>query len=184
MIDGIEVIHTRGGCNSGSFVIDTLSIAYGGVPIGTVKRDSASQGVTDTLGYQNDDWGNGGTITGAMASDPSFGVMIRSTGTGICTFGQFDVRINLYYCGENLVSVQPSRPQHDLVLFPNPASDRVFLQTEQELGMVKVYSSMGQSLDLSIEEDHFDIGTLPRGTYFVVVALSDGQRITQKFIKQ
>jgi hypothetical protein len=94
-ITGIEVIHTHGGCNSGSFMIDTLQLAYNGNPIGTIKRDSSSATAYDTLGSSSDLWGS--VLTPTMINSNQFGVMINSTGTGICTYGQFNVQIRVYY---------------------------------------------------------------------------------------
>lgn len=94
-ITGIEVIHSRGACNSGSFMIDTLYLVYNGNPIGVYKRDTATISETDTLGSSSDLWG--GVITPAMLNDPSFGVMIRSTGSGICTYGLWNLQIRVHY---------------------------------------------------------------------------------------
>src|SRR5579863_4169025 len=56
-IKGIQVIQTHGGCNSGSYVIDTLRLASNGSVISIAKRDSAPGGtVTDTLGSSSDNW--------------------------------------------------------------------------------------------------------------------------------
>lgn len=94
-ITGLELIHSRGACNSGSYMIDTLFLAHNNAPIGTPKRDTASISEIDTLGSSTDLWGS--VLTPAMLNDPSFGVIIRSTGTGICTYAHWNVQLRVYY---------------------------------------------------------------------------------------
>jgi hypothetical protein len=95
VIIGIEVIHKRGGCNQGSWIIDSLHLAYNGAIISTAKRDSASVTETDTLGGTYDVWN--AILTPAIVNSNNFGVFINSTGTGICTFSQSDIRLKVYY---------------------------------------------------------------------------------------
>ena len=42
IVTGVEVNHSHGGCNAGSYTIDSLFLAYNGAILGNVKRDSAS----------------------------------------------------------------------------------------------------------------------------------------------
>lgn len=94
-ITGIELIHSRGACNSGSFMVDTLFLAYNGVPIGTFKRDTSSMSETDTLGGNADLWG--AVLTPAILNDPSFGIIVRSTGSGICTYAQWNLQMRVHF---------------------------------------------------------------------------------------
>jgi hypothetical protein len=181
-LSGFEVVHTRGGCNSGSWVIDTVSLAFGGGPTGGIKRDSASNTATTILGSPTDIWGNV-FLSIPMINDPSFGVAIRSTGTGICTLGQFDVRLNVYYCGEGLVGMQQAVLKPEIVLYPNPATDVLYLRTTYVYTSVSMYNALGQRLDVPIDGNKMDIATLPQGTYFVVVQLEDGRNVSRIFVK-
>jgi hypothetical protein len=183
-IDGIEVIHSRGGCNQGSYVIDTLAIAYGGQPIGTVKWDSASNSTTDTLGMLTDDWGNNHTITGAMANDPSFGVMIRSTGTGICTFGQFDVRVNVYYCGESMIGIDDAPLSGGITFYPNPASDRIYWKSPSQVVEVHCWNAFGQRLQVDWNSESLDVASLANGVYLLRATFNDGSNATKKVMVQ
>lgn len=94
-ITGIELIHSRGACNSGSFMVDTLFLAYNGAPIGTFKRDTSSISETDTLGGSMDLWG--AVLTPSMLNDPSFGIIVRSTGSGICTYAQWNLQMRVHF---------------------------------------------------------------------------------------
>src|SRR5205809_191064 len=69
-IVGIEVIHGRGGCNGGSWDIDTIHLAYNGAIISSAKRDSASGSATDTLGSLSDNWS--AILTSSIVNDNSF----------------------------------------------------------------------------------------------------------------
>lgn len=95
IITGVEVIHGRGACNQGSWIIDSIHLAYNGAIIGTAKRDSASTSEKDTLGGSNDVWN--AILTPGIVNSNSFGLFINSTGTGICTFMQSDIRVKVYY---------------------------------------------------------------------------------------
>ncbi|MEY3441927.1 MAG: hypothetical protein RLZZ519_208 [Bacteroidota bacterium] len=182
MINGIEVVHSRGGCNSGSFVIDTLSLAYGGLPIGNLKRDSTSNMTTDTLGDLADVWGNAG-LNGAMVSDPSFGVMVRSSGTGICTFGQFDLRVNVYFCGENVLSSEPEL-NSTIVFYPNPATDRIHWTHPETVSRVVCLNALGQTVGAPQMGDGLDVSRLSNGIYFMRVTRVDGALETKRVMVQ
>ncbi|NUM50612.1 MAG: T9SS type A sorting domain-containing protein [Flavobacteriales bacterium] len=95
IITGVEVIHGRGACNQGSWNIDSIHLAYNGAIIGTAKRDSASVSEKDTLGSSSDVWN--AMLTPGIVNSNSFGLFINSTGTGICTFMQSDIRVKVYY---------------------------------------------------------------------------------------
>jgi hypothetical protein len=55
-ITGVEVTHKHGGCNSGSYTIDSLYLAYNGNIISSAKRDSASAFTTNISGSSSDLW--------------------------------------------------------------------------------------------------------------------------------
>ncbi|HNB81304.1 MAG TPA: hypothetical protein PLP14_04350, partial [Chitinophagaceae bacterium] len=95
IITGIELVHSRGACNSGSYTIDTLQLCWNGNPMGAIRRDSSSISETDTLGGAGDLWGL--SLTPSQMNDPQFGVMIHSTGSGICTYAQFMVELRIHY---------------------------------------------------------------------------------------
>ena len=184
-ISGIEVIHTRGGCNSGSSVIDTLHLAYNNAVIGTAKRDSTGNTKSDTLGSSNDMWG--ATLTPAIVNSNGFGVMINGTGNGICTFGVFDVRVNVYYC-IGTTGIMEQNLQPSITLFPNPANEYVQL-TIENYSSGSVYSIMDITGKLvqtgELKNNHTKISTLnlEKGIYLFQVKSNTGNKMI-KFIKE
>lgn len=71
-------------------------------------------------------------------------------------------------------------------VFPNPAKNQIFLQSEQPLSDVKVYNNLGKMLLQQPEESvmpfHLNISDLAAGVYFVT-AVIDKRRVRQKFVK-
>ena len=66
IVTGVEVNHSHGGCNAGSYTIDSLFLAYNGAILGNVKRDSASAYNTNTSGNSSDRWSSILTLTLSM----------------------------------------------------------------------------------------------------------------------
>jgi len=166
-ITGIEVIHTRGGCNSGSYVIDSLHLAYNGVIISAAKRDSTSSG-TDTLGSSSDNWS--AVLTPAIVNSNSFGLFINSTGNGICTFGQFNIQMKVYnssaYSTENIADKTVE------LIFPNPVIDYLNLEVSyNNIGSIyNIYDFTGKIIGsgkITAETTRISTTTLKSGLYFI-----------------
>ena len=128
-ITGIEITHGRGGCNSGSYVIDTLHLAYNGAIIGLPKRDSTSVG-TDILGSSSDNWS--AILTPTIVNDNSFGLFINSSGHGICTFAQFNIQIKVYYCSTTTNILSHNETSSKITIYPNPITDFINLEVNSK----------------------------------------------------
>ena len=182
-ITGIEVIHSRGGCNAGSYVIDTLHLAYNSAIISNVKRDSASYG-TDTLGSPTDNWG--ALPTPAMVNDNSFGLFINSSGTGICTFQQSSIQVKVYYCIDSSAGINSIINEVNVRVFPNPVSNNLTL--EVDMGNIKntykVFDYLGKIVASGVlagKTTEINTGNLNSGLYFIII---DGLNIHPiKFIR-
>lgn len=130
---GIEVIHNRGGCNAGSYVIDTLYLANQGGIISNVKRDSTASGI-DTLGSSTDTWGAG--LTPGMINTSDFGIYLQTTGTGICTFGQFMIEMKVHYSiGSSLPDIHQMN-QNEIKVFAKNESEEIQIH-KGNLGVCK-----------------------------------------------
>jgi beta-glucanase (GH16 family) len=73
--------------------------------------------------------------------------------------------------------------QSDIHIFPNPASDRVFIQTQNSIDRIELYNVMGQ-LIISRENnvDEINMGPLDSGIYNLKVYAS-GRVMTKKVIR-
>jgi hypothetical protein len=182
-ITGVEVIHGRGGCNTGSYVIDSLHLAYNGAIISNTKRDSTSYG-TDTLGSPTDNWG--ATLTPALVNDNSFGLYINSTGTGICTFQQGNIQVKICYCLNSSNGINSIINEVNVSVFPNPVNDNLTLVfgIENIKNTYKIYDFTGKIVAIgSLNGKTSQIKTVGfnKGLYFIVI---DGLNVSPiKFIR-
>jgi hypothetical protein len=77
----------------------------------------------------------------------------------------------------------------DIVIFPNPVEEIIFVRTDMNVTQAKVYNSAGQivleeSLLPDAEHDNtIDVSKLASGNYFVELTL-DGNPFVKKFIKE
>ncbi len=169
-ITGVRVRKTSGACNSGSYMTDTLQLAYNGSVIGQVKWDSSGVFYTDTFGNSSDAWG--AVLTPAIVNDPSFGVFVTSTSTGICTYMQSDLRMDVYHCTPTGPSSIESRElESSLHLWPNPAQDKIIFEWNQNSTQAYVVSDLtGRVLRnglLQAGENSLNISALPTGIYLL-----------------
>lgn len=70
-----------------------------------------------------------------------------------------------------------------LVLYPNPANNRLFLSCDKQIQSLFLYNALGQILDTKDEAGSINVSGLPRGIYFIVVQTSEGI-VKSKFIKK
>jgi len=66
-------------------------------------------------------------------------------------------------------------------IYPNPAQNTLFIETQQPIETVKIYNLQGQ-LVTKVSTDNIDVSSLASGLYFVQVE-SNGIIVTKKFIK-
>ena len=72
--------------------------------------------------------------------------------------------------------------QRQLSVVPNPATDRISVQCDEEVVAVMIFTSMGQQV-LSTRETDIDISHLPASTYILYAHTTTGAERTM-FIKQ
>lgn len=184
-ITGVEVIHGRGGCNSGSYMTDTLQLAYNGATISGVKSDVANPNGLDTLGSSSDSWG--AALTPAIVNANSFGIFLHGTGTGICTFGQFNIVVNVYYCTTTGIGTTSSTITNSSRIFPNPVSE--FLQLEIDSKNIgnsySIFDYTGKLIQTGKAEselNQINTSAFSSGMYFIRINGENPQTI--KFIKK
>ena len=71
---------------------------------------------------------------------------------------------------------------NSLMLYPNPATNRLNIITKQRVAMVEVYNLHGQ-LQMVSKSPEIDITSLGVGVYFVKAYSAEGYS-TQKFVKE
>jgi hypothetical protein len=185
IIKGIQVIQTHGGCNSGSYMIDTLQLAYNGSIISKPERDSAAGGTSyDTLGSSSDSWS--AVLSPDSINSNSFGLFIHSTGNGICTFGQFSILVTIYYqTGTGITTINR---KSGINISPNPAVNTLnitlpsgfSLTVTNLLGIIMNSSLINNYLTLNTK---IDVTNYPNGIYFLHAQSGSDVRVA-KFVVQ
>jgi hypothetical protein len=69
-----------------------------------------------------------------------------------------------------------------VILFPNPATDRIEIKNVNENVLYKMYNEAG-SLVLSGKGNKINISVLPQGVYFLAIYSGNDELITLKFVK-
>lgn len=77
---------------------------------------------------------------------------------------------------------------HDVLqlvnLYPNPASNVLYIQTAQKIKEASIFDFIGKKIaDISLQDGSTDISLLPNGIYFVKVHTDTGYGVA-KFVKQ
>jgi len=78
---------------------------------------------------------------------------------------------------------------HHFEVFPNPATDRVTVKTNEAINSVGLYSIQGQLLytNSQLGQSHqqtIELINYPKGVYIIKIGLEDGNFVTERFVKQ
>ncbi len=136
------------------------------------------------------------TVSGYIGTD---GQNIWFTGTGFDStalhFGSLTIPTNYYNYKTFLAKVRPGIPVTSVSnaptplamnIFPNPASDRIYLQCSNP-AMITLNNATGQVMYRKVTagtiKESIDVSSWPAGIYFAEVA-SGGERFVQKIVVQ
>lgn len=180
-ITGVEVTHKHGGCNAGSYTIDSLHLAYNGNIISSAKRDSASAFTTNISGNSSDLWS--ASLTPAIVNDNSFGIILQSHTAGGSTYSQADLQVNVFYCSI-VASGNSITNQSQIRIFPNPTDSELRLESAQSNvganNQIFDYTGKLYYSDRVVSENFvIDVSELPRGLYLIRI-----DETNLKFIKR
>ena len=101
--------------------------------------------------------------------------------------GSFNVR---YLAEHNFPTGIEDRVDYHLEIFPNPATDRVTIKTDEMFNSISIYSLNGQQLDIvtsqtgQLHQQTIDLSKYPKGVYFIEIGFEDGNVVTERIIKQ
>jgi hypothetical protein len=94
---------------------------------------------------------------------------------------------NILFFNENLTSTKPIS-SHDLRVFPNPASDKISIESSKEIQQIECYNQYGQKINLGENSGlkiELDTQNLAPGVYFFELTLAGvEQRRIEKIIVQ
>jgi hypothetical protein len=148
-----------------------LFLAYNGAIISAPKRDSASAFTTNISGNASDLWS--ANLTPALVNDNSFGIILHSTTSGICTFAQADLQVKISYCSILATSADLDH-QSDVKISPNPAETEVLLHVNEALigqsyAIIDYLGKAKLTGTISHDNTHLDVTSLTPGMYFILV---------------
>lgn len=93
---------------------------------------------------------------------------------------------NVVALGEGYTSVNDNVAAREVVLYPNPASDRLFVSADNN-SMVEVIDLSGRVMiqqEMIAGENAVDLSQLEKGTYILRMKTSDGMTAVSKFVKE
>jgi hypothetical protein len=79
---------------------------------------------------------------------------------------------------------QPNHGNDGLLLSPNPATDKISIQSDVRIKSVQCFNTFGQLVDVKLSDNGFSISHLPNGMYFLSVISENGSEVSKKFIKE
>ncbi len=74
-------------------------------------------------------------------------------------------------------------PGIEITIYPNPASEKLFVKSNEALLTITCKNSFGQSIGLKTENESIFISDLKNGIYFFTFTTKSGNTITKKFTK-
>lgn len=79
-----------------------------------------------------------------------------------------------WYPNTGVLSVDDFRVE-SLKLYPNPAQDKVFVETTLPLSKVRLVNALGQAMDIDIVQGSVDVSALDSGIYLLEATFDNGQ---------
>lgn len=86
---------------------------------------------------------------------------------------------------KNITAVPENVNEHaSLDLFPVPATENVFIQSNEKIVALNCFNAMGQTVEVELSGQGFSVAHLPKGVYFVTMTMKNGTIEKGKFIKE
>lgn len=109
----------------------------------------------------------------------------------VTEIGQYSPKTERRYYYEKVASCAEGPVETDLLIFPNPASDRVYLYSDvlqYEHCLVNLYDATGRLVfseksGQRIDRREIALGHLPPGLYFVKISWEEGDGVSGKVMK-
>lgn len=90
------------------------------------------------------------------------------------------LKVNLIV--QDRVAIYEER-QIKLKLYPNPASDMIWLDYKDQCVTVNIYQTSGRLVQCSESKGYIDVRDLPKGAYLIEVILPNGRKSSGSFLK-
>jgi len=88
-------------------------------------------------------------------------------------------------CNETYLGIENvTTGKSQLTLYPNPATEIVFIKAEQKTKNVQVFDASGKMVITTAQRSEINVQQLTAGVYLVKVTLADGSQSTHRLIKK
>ena len=106
--------------------------------------------------------------------------------------GFYNINNNLYFGSSSTKALykydlggtsaieDPATVAVKVTVYPNPATERIFITTHQDIKTVQIYDLSGAQV-LETAADNIDVSAL-NGIYFVKIVLADGHQVVEKIV--
>jgi len=81
------------------------------------------------------------------------------------------------------VGIKEQSDKIHLRIYPNPASEDLFISTNEKLLNYKCFNQAGQAIDVKIESNKINVSSLTNGLYILVVNYDNGSSESKIFLK-
>jgi len=89
------------------------------------------------------------------------------------------------HCGEPFVVGIEELDKYKIQLYPNPASEMMFLESKKIIHHISIYNQQGQLvINQTYNNSGISVNGLTSGLYFIEVIEKDGSRTQMKFVKE
>lgn len=128
--------------------------------------------------------GNNGSITSAdFTSNPNLLCIQIDTGfTPPSTWMQDTSVIYNENCSSAL-SVDDDVFTQEIKIYPNPVTDRLYIESSKQIGSIEVYSLIGKKLLVNYNAKEINLSGLSRGVYLIKVFGKNNKVTVKRFIK-
>ncbi len=83
------------------------------------------------------------------------------------------------------VSVADNSLEREVNIYPNPATDELYVSTELDISGIEVLDVAGKTMmtTRTLEDRRVDVSQLQNGMYFILLKTSDNQYVKKRFVK-
>jgi len=92
--------------------------------------------------------------------------------------------IGVFLYKKNINNIVKLNVSFDLVIYPNPVKNLLYIKTDKKITKIRVYDILGYQIKVGLCKDNFiQLGEIPRGLYFISATI-ENKEIIRKFIKE
>lgn len=81
------------------------------------------------------------------------------------------------------IDTLPQTADYKIKIYPNPAKERIYVETEKAIHLLEVFDISGKVLVSEKRSNLISIGSLENGVYILKIKLNDGNIVAKKVIK-